>query len=194
MRLAMSCVVVGAMITVASAMAQAPGPGFVGPMPATAAAGPAPGVAERQAAALAARAAVEAGTIVLADEFTDWKVICRNAALTDCLVRSTLLAADGPRIVSLVANVSYAQGAPLVQVGADRTVPDFATLQIDTLPPIESTTCAANVCEFTGPVAALILEELKSGATLAIKYVATAGVFEGRLPLATFATKVAELQ
>ncbi|MSP20020.1 MAG: hypothetical protein EXQ93_00495 [Alphaproteobacteria bacterium] len=154
----------------------------------------APALAARQAAAIAMRADVAAGKVVLTDEYTDWRVTCRTAQMAECSMRSTLLTADGPRTIALAAAVSYARpGEPTLTISAPNTVPDFATAQIDTLPAVESTGCIANACTFTGPDAKILIEEFLTGATVLVRYVALTGVFEGRVPLDMFVAKHTEL-
>ncbi len=155
-----------------------------------------PTAAERQAAATATRAAVAAGKITIIEEFTDWAPTCVTDVRTNvrgCSLFTRMLVIDGLGRAAVAISVASAAAEPMVRIASDASFPTRAVVTVDTLPGIETKTCTANACSFTGAAAAALIEEFKTGATVVARYESRQGPFEGRLLLTTFAPQFAQL-
>ncbi|MSP20021.1 MAG: hypothetical protein EXQ93_00500 [Alphaproteobacteria bacterium] len=155
-----------------------------------------PTAAERQVAATATRAELAASTITIIEEFTDWAPTCVTDVRTNvrgCSLFTRMLVIDGLGRAAVAISVASAAAEPMVRIASDASFPTRVVVTVDTLPAIETKQCNANACTYTGPGAAALIEEFKTGATVVARYEARGGDFEGRLPLETFVTKYGQL-
>ena len=154
-------------------------------------------VAESLAAAAAGRAQLEAGEIKIAEERSEWLASCATGPLVvlrTCTVFSRMLVEDDiQRLAAIAITATVIGEEPSVRIASDWQFPTVARVQVDSLPPLEAKQCNANACTFVGAAAIQLIEELKTGATVLARYEARGGPFQGRLPLDSFAAKLAEL-